>query len=163
MLETPRLRLRPWRVGDAALQRELWLERDPRVPAHRRVDSDGRPTIAELEARIRDDTAPGLLAIELCETDEVVGYAGRTANPHGPRSELAYELLRRYWGNGYATEAASAIVGQARADGEPALWASVRDWNAASFRVLEKLGFARTGSVEPDAAHGDSVELRLDL
>ncbi len=37
------------------------------------------------------------------------------------------------------------------------LWAAVRDWNAPSRRVLEKLGFRETGRVEPDAVHGDSL------
>ena len=29
VLETDRLLLRPWRVSEAAIQRELWTERDP--------------------------------------------------------------------------------------------------------------------------------------
>ncbi len=37
------------------------------------------------------------------------------------------------------------------------LWAGVRDWNAASRRVLDKLGFRETGRVEPDAVYGDSL------
>jgi RimJ/RimL family protein N-acetyltransferase len=37
------------------------------------------------------------------------------------------------------------------------VWAGVRDWNAASRRILKKLGFRETGRVERDAAHGDSL------
>lgn len=37
------------------------------------------------------------------------------------------------------------------------LWAGVWDWNVASRRVLEKLGFRETGRVERDAVHGDSL------
>ena len=37
------------------------------------------------------------------------------------------------------------------------LWAGVREWNAASRRVLAKLGFRETGGVERDAVHGDSL------
>ena len=47
LLETDRLLLRPWRVSEAVVQRELWTERDARVPARRRVDADGRPSVAE--------------------------------------------------------------------------------------------------------------------
>jgi len=43
VLETDRLWLRPWRVTEAAIQRELWTERDPRVPAHRRIDAGDQP------------------------------------------------------------------------------------------------------------------------
>ena len=38
-LETDRLLLRPWRVSEAVIQREMWAERDPRVPPHRRIDA----------------------------------------------------------------------------------------------------------------------------
>jgi [ribosomal protein S5]-alanine N-acetyltransferase len=37
------------------------------------------------------------------------------------------------------------------------LWAKVRDWNVASRRVLQKLGFRETGRVEGDAVHGESL------
>jgi [ribosomal protein S5]-alanine N-acetyltransferase len=53
VLETDPLVLRPWRVAEAALQRELWTERDPRVPPHRRIDKDGNPTVADFEESIR--------------------------------------------------------------------------------------------------------------
>jgi ribosomal-protein-alanine N-acetyltransferase len=52
VLETGRLLLRPWRVTEAVVLRELWTERDPRVPPHRRIDADGHPTVADLEASI---------------------------------------------------------------------------------------------------------------
>jgi hypothetical protein len=53
LLETSRLRLRPWRVAEAAFQREMWLERDPQVPPHRRIDADGHPTVTDIEESIR--------------------------------------------------------------------------------------------------------------
>jgi hypothetical protein len=42
MLETPRLLLRPCRVAEAVVLRELWTERDPRVPPHRRTAASTR-------------------------------------------------------------------------------------------------------------------------
>lgn len=164
-LETERLLLRPWRVEDAVVQHRLWSERDPRVPAHRRPDADGHPTVPELEERIRDRRQPGLLAIELVSTGEVIGYCGLIDSTHGDQGEpeLAYELLRASWGHGYATEAARAVVVRARAIGYRRLWAGVRAWNSASFRVLDKLGFVVTDRVEPDAVHGDSVITTLEL
>jgi hypothetical protein len=66
VLETGRLLLRPWRVAEAGVQRELWTERDPRVPPHRRIDAEGHPTVADLEESIRTNQASsiGLLAVE---------------------------------------------------------------------------------------------------
>lgn len=55
VLETARLLLRPWRLAEAAVLRELWTERNPRVPPHRRIDADGRPTVTDLEESIRTD------------------------------------------------------------------------------------------------------------
>src|SRR4051794_11867371 len=66
VLETDRLLLRPWRVSEAVVQRELWTERDPRVPPHRRIDAEGHPTVAEIEDWIRtaQPSSIGLLAAE---------------------------------------------------------------------------------------------------
>ena len=90
---------------------------------------------------------------------DVIGYCGLT--PHGNGSpdepELAYELLRAAHGRGYATEAARAVVAWASEAGYRRLWAGVWDWNAASRRVLEKLGFCETGQVEPGSVHGHSL------
>jgi hypothetical protein len=47
-LETDRLILRHRRVGEAAIYRQLWTERDLRVPPHRRIDPEGRPTVADM-------------------------------------------------------------------------------------------------------------------
>lgn len=49
VLGTERLLLRPFRLDEASVQREMWLERDPRVPPHRRIGVDGHPTVEEIE------------------------------------------------------------------------------------------------------------------
>ena len=78
ILETDRLLLRPWRVAEAAVHRELWTERDPRVPPHRRIDADGHPTVAEIEDWIRagPPSSIGLPAVERKATQDVIGYCG---------------------------------------------------------------------------------------
>ena len=161
-LETERLILRPRRVDEAGIYRQLWTERDPRVPPHRQIDPAGRPTVEDLATRIRAERAgsgPGLLAVQRKGTADVIGYCGLVFNENGSldEPELAYELLRAAHGRGYATEAGRAVVTWAAEAGYPRLWATVRDWNAASRRVLDKLGFRETGRVEPDADYGDSL------
>jgi RimJ/RimL family protein N-acetyltransferase len=156
-LETERLILRRRRVEEAAIYRQLWTERDPRVPPHRRISPEGRPTVADIAARIAEE--PGLLAVERKDTAGVIGYCGLIfqANGSPEEPELVYELLRAAHGCGYATEAGRAVVTWAGEAGYGRLWAGVRDWNAASRRVLDKLGFRETGRVERDAVHGDSL------
>ncbi|MGU3409033.1 GNAT family N-acetyltransferase [Microbacterium sp. M1A1_1b] len=167
-LVTDRLLLRRWRPEDASFHRRLWQERDPRVPARRRITPDGRPTIAELQdwARSHDPgPAPGLRVVERLAEPGPVGYCGLVANSVGQpdEPELAFEFLRSSWNQGFATEAATAVVDQARTVGYAHLAATVRAWNTASLRVLEKLGFTDTGQTEPDALHGDSILLRKVL
>lgn len=161
VLETGRLHLRRWRVSDAAVQHELWTERDPRVPPRRRIDADGHPTVEDIEGWIRDERASArdLLVAERTGEGDVIGYCGLIPNVHGQdgEPELAFEFLRRVWNQGYATEASRAVLAWAEASGYRRLWATVRDWNIASRRVLAKLGFVETDRVEPDAVHGDSL------
>jgi [ribosomal protein S5]-alanine N-acetyltransferase len=161
VLETDRLLLRPWRVAEAAIQRELWAERDPRVPPHRRIDAEGHPTVGELEERIRSDrpSSVGLLAVERKDTHDVIGYCGLIDSGRGAdgEPELAFELLRRAWRRGYATEASSAVLEWARQSGHRRLWATVREWNTASRRVLQKVGFSETERVEPSEVYGDTL------
>lgn len=159
VLETGRLLLRPWRVDEAAIQREMWIERDPRVPPHRRIDPDGHPTVADFEEAILADkpSAVGLLAVQRkAVDDDPIGYCGLVDGGHGAQEpELAFEFLRRFWGQGYATEASWAVLNWARSSGYERLWASVWDWNTASRRVLAKVGFTETG--REDALHGTNV------
>lgn len=166
-LETDRLILRPRTVDDAAVFRQLWTERDPRVPPHRRIDADGRPGVDDIAAEIRadsDSSGPHLLAVELRATGDVVGYCGPVFHGYGePREpELALELLRVAHGRGYATEAGRAVVRWLKEAGYPRVWATVWDWNLASRRVLAKLGFKEVATTE-SGVHGDSLLTELVL
>jgi RimJ/RimL family protein N-acetyltransferase len=161
VLETARLLLRPWRVAEAVVLRELWAERDPRVPPHRRIDAAGHPTVADLEDWIRTSqpSSIGLLAVERKAARDVIGYCGLIDSGLGSdrEPELAFELLRRVWRQGYATEASMAVLDWARSSGYERLWATVWEWNTASRRVLAKVGFTETGRKELDAVYGNNL------
>jgi RimJ/RimL family protein N-acetyltransferase len=160
VLETGRLLLRPWRVAEAAVLHELWTERDPRVPPHRRIDADGHPTVTDLEDLIRTNqpSSVGLLAVERKAAGDVIGYCGLVDSGRGSdgEPELAFELLRRVWRQGYATEASLAVVDWARSSGYERLWATVWEWNIASRRVLAKVGFT-TERTELDPVYGNNL------
>lgn len=69
--------------------------------------------------------------------------AGEHAEP-----ELGWTLVRRFWGNGYATEAARAARDWARAEGGlTRLISLVNPANVASRRVAERLGAVPTERV----------------
>ena len=72
--------------------------------------------------------------------------------------DIGFAFLPEYWGAGYATEAALAVVEHARSDiGLRRLVAIVSPENAASKAVLQRLGLAyeRTTRLTPDAHEVD--------
>ena len=58
---------------------------------------------------------------------------------------LGYWLGEPFWGQGFATEAAHAVVRAAQAAGLPALCSRALLGNAASIKVLRKAGFTEAG------------------
>lgn len=135
-LATERFVLTREEVADAPWLAELFTSR-------------GGGTITEAAARSRIaamhelTSAHGIGAYVLRPRDGAgpVGYAaivigrGSVEEP-----EIAYELLPEAQGRGYATEAARVVLPAAFATGRRRVWATVRPWNAASLRVLDKLG-----------------------
>ncbi|HEY2176467.1 MAG TPA: GNAT family N-acetyltransferase [Mycobacteriales bacterium] len=163
-LTTPRLHLDAWRDDDIDDYQTLVHERDPRTAAAPRggrpTRDDLRETILRLQAS-HTDTGIGLLVVRIA--DRFAGYCGLTAGRASlAEPELAYELLHMNQGNGYATEAARAIVHAAAGTGRRRLWATVRSWNDASFHVLEKVGFERTDRTTTDD-FGDTVWCTREL
>lgn len=83
----------------------------------------------------------GMFAIEERSSGRFAGRAGILHPYSWPAPELAYGFDRPFWGQGYATEAATAIRDWAFAGFAPArLISYVRPANMGSVRVLEKLG-----------------------
>ena len=82
--------------------------------------------------------------------------------------ELGYWISRDHWGQGFATEAARAVLRLARTLGHRAIVAGHFIDNPASGAVLRKVGFAKTGRQRQrhSLARGyvaQSVEYRLEL
>ncbi|NGO42599.1 GNAT family N-acetyltransferase [Streptomyces ureilyticus] len=138
-LNTARLTLRPWSESDVDAHRVLVAERGggmPSIEDNRRMIEDQRAASAL--------TGIALLPVIRRDVGDFIGYCGLTVGRASvDEPEIAYELYRRVHGQGYATEAASAVLDAAIATGRKRLWSTVRPWNAPSFRVLEKLGFQR--------------------
>ncbi|MBF6066275.1 GNAT family N-acetyltransferase [Nocardia terpenica] len=166
-LLTQRLRLRQWLPSDAEEYHALWTERD--VRSVRSFDAAGRPTVEEIRGRLLAnppgaEQGLGLLAVERRDTGGFIGYCGLIVGQGShDEPEIAYELAQRAHGNGYATEAGWVVVEAAARTGRQRLWATVREWNTASFRVLEKLDFYHSGRVTPDPDRGDSIWMTREL
>ncbi|HET6943015.1 MAG TPA: GNAT family N-acetyltransferase [Sphingomicrobium sp.] len=114
-------------------------------------------------AQPRDPVLPSFLIFErTAGAPNLVGSCGLGRRPSGA-VELGYWIARPFWGRGYATEAAVALIDIARALGFTQLEGSHFLDNPASARVLEKLGFEPLGITAPrlSCARGIEVQARL--
>jgi RimJ/RimL family protein N-acetyltransferase len=91
----------------------------------------------------------GWWAVELTETREVVGTVGAFYREKAIELELGWNIYRKHWGRGFATEAAKAALehGFTALDAPHAI-ALIDAPNAASIRVSRKLGMQYEGDVE---------------
>lgn len=75
---------------------------------------------------------------------QLLGMVGVKFDGH--KAELGYVLARPYWGRGYMTEAAQAVVDWALTQEDIyRVWAICDVENGASARVMEKIGMHREG------------------
>jgi len=88
-------------------------------------------------------------AITLRGKDQLIGIVDLFHRKPDAPLELAYWLGRPYWGQGLISEACRAMITEAnRHFGLRTLTAGVYTDNPGSIRVLEKLGFTKTGAPE---------------
>lgn len=74
--------------------------------------------------------------------DRFIGYCGVVRAPGNDFDELIYAFHVDSWGKGYATEVASAMLDYVFARSTlNEIYATIAPENAASIRVVEKLGF----------------------
>ncbi len=151
VLETKRLTLRAVRAADA--DAIFAIRSNPDVfrycgakPYESREQAEHK--IVELDNAFRAESGIrwGLVTKE---DGRLIGSAGywRMAREHF-RSEIGYELAPDVWGKGYMVEALEAILRYGFAALRlHSVEADVEPSNAASVRVLEKLGFQREGLI----------------
>jgi RimJ/RimL family protein N-acetyltransferase len=169
-IETKRLWLRWPRMADAATIARLAGEKQvaemtARIPHPYDAREGERYVLQSRQANASGAGMRFVIAL-LARPDQPIGSIGVEFR-EGAEPEFGYWLGRPSWGLGYATEAAQAMVdiifGVTACRG---IRASVHPVNSASRRVLEKCGFAFSGSGMIDApARGGSMPVdfcRLD-
>lgn len=157
---TGRLVLREYRLEDAPFALRLLNE----STFLRFIGDKGIRTLEDARRYIEKDALEsyrvhgfGPCVVERRAGGEAVGTCGLLRKSWLDAPDLGYALLPEAAGRGYATEAGRAVVDRALdALGLPRVVAVVQPDNAASIRVLEKLGFAPDGIVvEP--THGKEL------
>ncbi|WP_437827288.1 GNAT family N-acetyltransferase [Sorangium sp. So ce1153] len=148
VLATERLDLRPH--GPSDVQFMIALNSDPEVirytgDAAFASEEEARAVIGRLARQFEAWRMGRFIALHR-STGEKLGWCGLRWHEELELADLGYRFFRKHWGQGYATEAAAACVRYAFEElGLPRLVAHAMLENAASVRVLEKLGFRRTG------------------
>jgi RimJ/RimL family protein N-acetyltransferase len=156
-LTSERLGFRPWQENDEALIRAIWG--DPEVTRF----SGGPFTDAQVLQRLAEEIANlrrfGVQYWPIFRRDDGahLGCCGLRPKEGPDDFELGFHLRREAWGQGYAFEAASAVIDWAPACGAASLMAGHHPDNQASAKLLRRLGFVYygdeyyppTGLVEP--------------
>lgn len=113
-METNRLILREWTEDDLDIFANLnadpeVMEFYPKVLTREESDSLGRKLSSEVKTQ-----GWGPWAVELKSTGQFIGVVGlqktESGLPFSPCVEVAWRLGKKYWGNGYASEAAIASL-----------------------------------------------------
>lgn len=145
-IDTPQLHLRPPEPTDAAAI--FAYASDPAATRYMIW-----PTAADIDDThdFLDDVAAGwaegddfCYAVTDAVTGALHGAASCQFDQHG--AEIGYIVAPVFWGRGFATEAASALIEAAWGNGDLyRVWATCHVDNNASARVLEKLGMRFEG------------------
>jgi|SRR5699024_6213705 len=144
ILETDRLMLRPITLDDAEDLFEYASD-----PENTRHTFPTHQSIEETEWVISNlfmSSPLGNFAIELKKNGKMIGTCDLRVNESEKSAELAYAINKKYWGNGYAPEAAKKLLELAFQDLKiERLWAKFSSENPASGRVMEKIGMEKEG------------------
>ncbi|SKA93012.1 Protein N-acetyltransferase, RimJ/RimL family [Prosthecobacter debontii] len=148
-LETGRLILRPFDLSDA--ERVRTLAGDPKIAAttqnvpHPYQEGMAETWIASHPALFESGEAVNL-AVVLKVTGELIGAIGFVACKRHRRAELGYWIGVPFWGQGYCTEAAKAVIQYGfEGLGYHKINSCHIAGNPASGRVMEKSGLTREG------------------
>lgn len=144
-LVTERLAFRPLTFEDDTFILELLNE-----PSF--IEHIGDKQVRTLEdARVYIETGPqtshsthgfGLDRVELSSTRQPIGMCGLLKRDILPDPDIGYAFLPEFWSRGYASEAVRAVLDDARQRlALPRVAAAVSNDNAASIRLLERMGF----------------------
>jgi RimJ/RimL family protein N-acetyltransferase len=152
-LETDRLVIRAFEESDAAGW--LTLVNDPEVdrflPPSEPLTVDDFAAMLQARHAMERDIGYCMWAVDDRKTNSLIGQCGiRPVNEgQGPEIDLAYHFVPASWNNGYASEAATAVLGHAFGTiGIDRVMAVVVPENVGSWRVMEKAGMHYVGLVD---------------
>lgn len=143
ILETPRLYLREMVQSDFSLLCKHLQDLDVMYAyEHPFSDAEVQEGINKQFQRYKEDGF-GVWAVILKESEELIGQCGPSMQPCEDREllEIGYIFQKKYWHNGYATEAAVACKEYVFNHlGAEEVFSLIRDTNIASQNVARRNG-----------------------
>ncbi len=161
-LSTERLLLRPFTLADAPEVQRLAGDKaiastTENIP-HPYEDGMAEEWISTHEPRFERGELVNF-AIVLRESDALIGAVGLIIEKKNQRAALGYWMGKPYWGNGYCTEAARAVVRYGfEALGLNRISSTHMKRNPASGRVMQKIGMSHEGSLRKHVVKWDALE-----
>ncbi len=151
ILETERLVLRPYTDDDTPALVKLAGAPEVAATTLRIPHPYDEQNAREFLAKCRDDAGTGpetRFAITLRSDGQFCGGVGFRHDPAHHHAELGYWLGLPFWGKGYATEAARAMLHYGFENlGLHRIYASYFSENVASGHVLRKIGMKHEGTL----------------
>jgi ribosomal-protein-alanine N-acetyltransferase len=150
VIQTRRLRLRPWRDDD--LDRLAAIYADAEVmryigPGTTASRAQTIRSIVRMRA-VWEEHGFGMWALEVADSGELIGRQGLSFLDQSPEIEIGYCLARDAWGHGYATESGREVVRYAfEVLGLDHLAGITYPQNQASQEVLKKCGLQYAGEM----------------
>ena len=163
-LTTKRTGFSIWKETDLKRAEALWGNPD----VSRFICATGKFTAEDISSRLKTEISNEMKyhvqywpVFELSSFD-FIGCCGLRHHDDN-KYELGFHLLPRFWGRGYATETAMAVIDYAfnRLNAK-VLFAGHHPENAASAKVLQKLGFIYIGDefYKPTGLFHPSYEMK---
>ena len=160
-LQTGRLRLRPFVEADVDALFALHTSADAMRywDAPPWSDRERADRFIATCRRLAGEGTGARLAMDGLTDGAFLGWCSLTRwNPHYRSASLGYCLNPAAWGHGHATEAAGALLQWAFDELDlNRVQAETDTRNVASARVLQKLGFAREGTLREDCVVNGEV------
>ena len=145
-IETPRLFLRGFTKEDARFAVSIW--NDPEMGEYlpdEAMEEIDEAYLREIEALGEDEECCYLIAEDRVSHMRI-GTCSFIPSADGAVYDIAYCVHRDFWNRGYATEMARGMIDYAKLQGAKKMTVRVNRENAASNRVVQKLGFAIVGA-----------------
>lgn len=146
LAETERLFLRTLKMSDIDALMDVWGDREVMQYCGGAGTKEREIRALTFYIKYYEEKGFSPYAVILKENNEFTGVCGFNPPGDGYDAELMYHFAKRFWGNGYATEAGKACIEYAGKTLKlHKICASIDPDNAASKHVLEKLGFRYIG------------------